>query len=57
MTVEHAVDDFMEALWEAVAIVALAVSPRQPGARARAPPCGPVDPARPRHRVRSHEEI
>ena len=36
VTVEHAVDDFMKALWEAVAIV-LAVSLRQSSACARAP--------------------
>ena len=36
VTVEHAVDEFMEALWEAVAIV-LGGQPAQPSACARAP--------------------
>ena len=50
VTVEHAVDDFMEALWEAVAIV-LGGQPGQPRP-ARGRRGGPLDPARPRRGVR-----
>ena len=52
VTVEHAVDEFMKALWEAVAIV-LAVSLVSLGLRAGAV-VALVDPARAGRRVRGH---
>ena len=50
VTVEHAVDEFMKALWEAIAIV-LGGQPAQPRP-ARGRGGGALDPARARRRVR-----
>ena len=55
VTVEHAVDDFMEALWEAVAIV-LGGQPGQPRP-ARRRRGGARDPARARRGVRGDEVL
>ena len=55
VTVAHAVDDFMEALWEAVAIV-LGGQPGQPGP-ARRRGGGALDPARARRGVRGDEVV
>ena len=52
VTVEHAVDDFMEALWEADRNRPRRQPPRPRPARRRRR--GPLDPARPRRRVRHH---
>ena len=55
VTVEHAVDDFMEALWEAIAIV-LGVSLLSPRP-ARGRGGGPLDPARARRCVRDNDDV
>ena len=52
VTVEHAVDDFMEALWEAIAIVLGGQPGRPRPARRRRRRA--LDPARPRRGVRDH---